>query len=128
MQRKTSQRTAIIRALKSADRPLTPQEVLDLATGDAAGLGIATVYRNLKALVAAGTIQAIGLPGETTARYELCGKKHHHHFHCRSCQQVYEVEGCPGNIAPIVPKGFQMHDHELIIYGTCAECGKKRRA
>ena len=92
VERKTSQRRALLEAFKLAGRPLAPQEALELARPHAVGLGIATVYRNLKALAGKGVLKAVSLPGESTARYELCGKDHHHHFHCRLCHQVYEVE------------------------------------
>lgn len=141
MERRTLQRAALLKAFEQAGRPLSPQELLKLATPHcrpSAGsrssrakprgrLGIATVYRNLKALAAEGVLKAVNLPGEATARYELCGKAHHHHFHCRICHHVYEVEGCPGNIEPLVPKGFVMEDHHVILYGLCSTCKPRRR-
>ena len=126
MERKTSQRAAILKAFEQAGRPLGPQEALELARPGARGLGIATVYRNLKGLAARGVLKPVSLPGESTARYELRRKDHHHHFHCRRCRQVYEVEGCPGNIEPLVPKGFLLEDHHVVLYGLCANCRKRR--
>lgn len=126
MERKTGQREAILKAFESAGRPLSPQEALELAKPSANGLGIATIYRNLKSLAAKGVLKVVSLPGQATARYELCGKAHHHHFHCRLCHQVYEVEGCPGNIEPLVPKGFTLEDHEVVLYGRCWACGEKK--
>ena len=92
----------------------------------AKALGIATIYRNLKSLAAKGILKAVGLPGESTVRYELHGKAHHHHFHCRVCHQVYEVDGCPGNIEPLVPRGFVLEDHEVVLYGLCSTCKRLR--
>ena len=126
MERRTSQRAALLKAIEQAGRPLAPQEALELARPGARGLGIATVYRNLKSLAARGVLKAVSLPGESTARYEVCGKAHHHHFHCRLCHQVYEVNGCPGNITPLVPRGFLMEDHEVVLYGLCADCKDRR--
>ena len=122
-QRSTSQRRALLKAFERAGRPLSPQEALDLARPHApASIGIATVYRNLRALADKGVLKAVSLPGESASRYELCGKAHHHHFHCRKCHHVFEVEGCPGNIEPLVPKGFQLEDHEVVLYGLCSGC------
>ena len=128
MERKTDQKQAILAAFERAGRPLSPQEALELARPQAAGLGIATIYRNLKSLADKGVLKAVSLPGESTARYELCGKAHHHHFHCRKCHQVFEVDGCPGNIEPLVPKGFLLEDHEVVLYGLCSACKPKRSA
>jgi Fur family ferric uptake transcriptional regulator len=129
MERKTSQRAALLKAFEQAGRPLSPQDALELARPEALGLGIATVYRNLKTLADKGILKPVSLPGESTARYELCGKAHHHHFHCRLCHQVFEVDGCPGNIEPLLPRGFTLEDHEVVLYGLCRACktdSKKR--
>ncbi|RPI59440.1 MAG: transcriptional repressor [Planctomycetaceae bacterium] len=127
MERRTQQRSAIVKAFEHAGRPLSPQEALELARPGATRLGIATVYRTLKTLTNNGTLKAVNLPGEATARYELCGKAHHHHFHCRTCRQVYAVEGCPGNIESFVPKGYLLENHEIVLYGLCSSCRKPKR-
>ncbi len=121
LQRKTQQRGAIRRALRNADRPLTPHEILAAARGEVPGLGIATVYRNVKSLVGSGWLKAVDLPG-STSRYEVAGKEHHHHFHCRTCDRVYEVEECPGSLNDLAPNGFELDAHEIILYGTCEAC------
>ena len=125
MQRQTRQRDAIRAALASAGRPLGPQEVLAAAGGLHPGLGIATVYRTLKALTEEGWLRVVELPG-TAARYEVAGKSHHHHFHCRSCDGVFEVEACPAGIRGLLPGGFRLEAHEIILYGRCAGCEEER--
>ena len=90
MERDTRQRRAIRRVLETSGRPLSPKEVLAGAHRSVPGLGIATVYRNLKALVEEGLLVAVALPGEA-ARYEPAGKDHHHHFRCRRCDRLFEV-------------------------------------
>ena len=85
MERSTRQNTAIREAIASAGRPLSPAEVLDAARLKVAALGLATVYRNLKALVDEGAVQVVVLPGEGP-RYEMSGHAHHHHFRCDACQ------------------------------------------
>lgn len=110
--RKTRQRDAIHRVIREAERPLGPQEVLEYAQEHVHGLGIATVYRNLNALVEEGVLIPIDVPGDIT-RYEMAGKEHHHHFHCRQCGRVFEVDGCPGNIQALEPRGFRLENHEI---------------
>ena len=51
MIRNTKQREAIRRAIREAGRPLSAAEVLDSAGLYAPGLGMATVYRTLSALL-----------------------------------------------------------------------------
>ena len=127
MERSTRQRTAIHSAIADANRPLSPQEVLDSARASVEGLGMATVYRSLKALLEEGAIQAVNLPGEAP-RYESSEHAHHHHFQCTSCSRVFDVHGCPGDLRNLAPKGFTVEGHELTLYGRCAECAPKGRA
>ena len=131
MERNTRQRAAIREALAHAARPLLPQEVLDAAQSGAPGLSIATVYRNLRTLLDEGELRSVMLPGEN-ARYELAGGGHHHHFQCLTCQRVFEVHACPGNLAALAPPGFTVEDHDLTLYGRCREClpanGRRRKA
>ena len=123
MERDTTQRRAIREAFIAAGRPLSPQEVLEGAHDQVPSLGIATVYRNIKALVADGWLTTLDLPGDNT-RYERADIGHHHHFHCRTCGKVYDIDGCPSQIATMVPAGFELEDHEVVLYGQCDSCAK----
>lgn len=119
--RDTSQKRAIRQALRTADRPLSPGEILEAAQSVVPGLGVATVYRTVKSLRDEGVLQQVDLPGDAP-RYEWFDKAHHHHFHCRSCQRVYEVDACPGDLRHLAPAGFALESHEVILYGRCASC------
>ena|SRR5436305_11806335 len=121
MERDTQQRRAIREVLARAGRPLSPREVLGEARPVAPKLGIATVYRTLKSGVADGWLTQVELPGEPP-RYESTGKSHHHHFHCRRCDRVYEIEGCLDDLRSLTPPGFALEAHEVVLYGLCAEC------
>ena len=121
MERSTRQNTAIRQAIAAAGRPLSPAEVLDEARRHVAALGLATVYRNLKALVDEGAIQVVTLPGEV-ARYEVAQHGHHHHFRCDVCQRVFDVHQCPGDLAGLAPPGFTVERHEITLYGQCPDC------
>lgn len=129
MERNTRQRTAIRDAIGSARRPLLPQEVLESAQQQVPGLGLATVYRNLKVLVEEGELRVVNLPGENP-RYELGGAHHHHHHHfqCLQCQRVFDVHACPGNLAALAPPGFTVEDHDLTLYGRCGQCQPAEKA
>jgi len=124
MERSTRQRSAIRAVIDAAGRPLSSQEILDGARVDAMGLGIATVYRNVKQLLAEGAIAAVNLPGESP-RYETAqsASHHHHHFSCTQCGRVFDVAGCHTQLDKMVPAGFVVQRHELTLYGVCAECG-----
>jgi Fur family transcriptional regulator, ferric uptake regulator len=121
MERNTRQRDAIRRVFEEIGRPLGPQEVLDAARDHVTGIGIATVYRTINALVESNWLQIVELPG-APPRYERATDLHHHHFRCRVCDRVFEIDGCPGNLATMVPKGFSLEAHDVVLYGRCATC------
>jgi Fur family transcriptional regulator, ferric uptake regulator len=119
--RKTKQRDAIHDVFHSVDRPLSPDEVRDEASKVIPGIGIATVYRNLKSLVESGLLKAVEIPG-AAALYELANLDHHHHFQCQQCQKVFDIPGCPGNLQGMTPPGFRVTGHSITLYGNCPDC------
>lgn len=129
MERTTRQRTAIRAVIEAAGRPLSPHEILAGVRASVAEIGIATIYRNIKALQGEGVIQAVSLPGDNP-RYEMMhvAHHHHHHFHCVPCDRVFDIEGCPGHMDGLAPSGFTIERHELTLYGVCAECSAARAA
>jgi Fur family ferric uptake transcriptional regulator len=121
-ERSTRQRLAVRRALEVTRTPMRAQDIhLAAAAAGAPGIGLATVYRALKALLASGEVTTVELPGDTP-RYELAHRHHHHHFSCRACGRVFEVDGCPGDLSTLAPAGFAVDDHEVVLYGRCAGC------
>jgi len=121
IERNTRQKEAIRQALQGAAAPLSAAEVHESARGDVPSLSLATVYRVLKRLVKTGDLAVVQLPGEVPL-YEVSGKSHHHFFRCRQCGHMYQIKGCVAALKPLVPRGFKMEDHELFLFGLCAEC------
>jgi Fur family ferric uptake transcriptional regulator len=121
MIRSTKQRRAIQAVFSKAKNPLSIEEVLAAAELEVDGIGIATVYRNIKALLEDGIIIPVDLPGEAP-RYELTGKGHHHHFHCNRCGRVFDTKACLDGLKKMIAPGFRITRHEIILYGECASC------
>lgn len=139
MERMTRQRGAVLAALKEAGRPLSPAEILEAAQREVPSLGLATVYRNIRALLEDAQLHAVELPGQPD-RYEVADhpgeavthRHHRHYFQCLSCDRVFPLEGCPGHLEEITPPGFEVEHHELTLLGRCPDCarkpGKRRKA
>jgi Fur family ferric uptake transcriptional regulator len=122
--RETRQGLAIRQVLESANRPLTPEDVLASAQRAVPGLGMATVYRRIKTLLEERRLVAVELPGQS-ARYEVAGKAHHHHFHCRGCDRIFELSGCVDGLRELIPRGFRVTGHDVVLYGYCRSCRKE---
>lgn len=84
-------------------------------------LGLATAYRVIKEMIEEKFLKEVSLPGDAKL-FEVTRLDHHHYFQCTGCDKVFDVEGCPGNMSKVVPSGFQLHSHELILYGFCDSC------
>lgn len=124
-QRQTRQRDRIYEVIRESQGPLTVSEILDRAQETVPGLGIATVYRTINLLHGAGQIEPVILPsGET--RYEMSNLGHHHHFQCRKCDEVYDLDDCPVSVShgSATAGGFVVESHELTLYGVCPLCRK----
>jgi Fur family transcriptional regulator, ferric uptake regulator len=120
---RTRQRDEITRVIREAAGPLTVDEILERAQREVPGLGLVTVYRTVKLLREAGQVRTVILPtGES--RYEPAERGHHHHFHCRRCDEVFDLAGCPVQIPADreISPGFRVDSHDLTFYGTCPEC------
>lgn len=95
-----------------------------------AGLGMATVYRAIKALTGEGWLVPVEVPG-APPRYEVRGKAHHHHFHCLKCGKLFGLDGCLERLGKLIPPSFRVVDHVVLLYGNCATCesngGKRTR-
>jgi len=123
MERNTSQRRAILAVIDQTTHPLTPVQILELASKKVRGIGIATVYRFLKQLLVRRYVQIIEIPGRAPL-YERKGAVPHDHFLCESCGTVFELDKAPENIELVVPPRFKVARHELFLYGECERCAE----
>lgn len=128
--RNTRQREVILSVIEGARGPLSINEILEGARAHLPRVGLATVYRTLNLLRDDDRIALVTLPGEE-ARFEPSRHgHHHHHFRCRDCARVFELETCPVSIpsGSLLPGGFLVEDHHLTIYGLCADCAGNSRS
>ena len=119
--RETKQLQSIRAAIKDAGRPLSIEEIHQLASESIPSLGVRTVYRAVRRLQELEEIASVSVPGQSD-RYELASvaSRHHHHFHCTSCDRFFDIEGCPGGLERLVPEGFKLQHHDLTLSGICA--------
>ena len=125
MDRSTRQRHTLQLVFQASDRPLNVQDLLNAGRKILPALGIATVYRTVKSLLDEKWLIMVQIPGGP-AHYEPAGKSHHHHFRCRKCQRLFDLDGCVSDLKVLAPSGFQLDGHDIVLYGSCKDCSKKR--
>ncbi len=127
-ERVTRQRLLIADALTAVGRQVTAQELYERLRRHHRGIGRATVFRTLEALVAAGVARRLEQDGHVYG-YVACRPEHHHHLACERCGRVEEID--EGYIAPVAERvaaelGFRIDDARLDFYGLCARCAAER--
>lgn len=124
MKRNTQQRSTIASVFERATCPLSPRDVLERARADCPGLGLATVYRAIRDLLAAHLIVAVAVTDKPPL-YERAGQEHHHHFQCLDCGEVTPLRGCSLNASYKFPEGFKVTSHEVLFSGHCPACDEE---
>lgn len=122
--RVTRQRLAVIHAALAYGRHFTAAEIERDAVRLDAGIGRATVFRTLEAMVSCGSLARVS--GGPVRGYVVCGAQdHHHHLVCSGCGLVVKVPGCQAqeHVAELSETtGFRVDGHHLEYYGLCSTC------
>ena len=121
--RPTRSRVAILDALAASNRAVSAQELFVAFRGKPGAPGLATVYRTLSALAAAGAVDTFRKGDE--AFFRLCRDGHHHHLVCDVCGLVEEIEAeeVEAWVARVSRRrSFTVTAHRADIFGLCASC------
>jgi len=125
MIKKTKQKEAILRVLRSTTSHPTADWVYDEVRKEIPSISLGTVYRNLKLLRQSGEISEIDF-SSTFSRFDG-SPDNHYHFRCEKCGRVFDVDE-PVNKEldeRIAQKtGFKISHHRLEFCGLCKECQK----
>lgn len=125
--RYSSQREAVWDCLKDRHDHPTAEQLYQAVSQQMPGIGIATVYRNLAALVEQGRAHTVDV-GDGSLHYDPLTSEHYH-FMCQSCGRVIDVmpntEGF-SSLPVRIPGIGSVESHALTLYGTCDDCKKKQ--
>lgn len=120
---------AVIELFLKCQSILDPLEVQAGLKKRFKGVGLPTIYRILENLASCG-ILVTAANEDRQLRYFICREieaGHHHHFICRKCGKVDEVNLC---LIEEVSKYVKRHlkatvqSHFLQIEGLCAQCNR----
>ena len=125
----TASRRNILTVLFHAERPLSLQEIQELAALGSAGPDYATVFRMIALLDRLHLVHKVNLQ-RSCSYYELNDpSKHYDHIVCTGCGKVVVIDiPCP--LAETEKRvaehyGFRNLSHSLEFFGRCPECLEK---
>ncbi|MBI5883197.1 MAG: transcriptional repressor [Elusimicrobia bacterium] len=127
--KKSKRRDAILSAFLAMETHVTAEELHRVLSAEHPGIGLATVYRNLKLLASCGLAKQVSLGGKA-ARFEHAFRhRHHDHLVCSRCGKVVEfldseIERRQESIAS--RHDFTLESHTLEIHGLCGSCRPPR--
>ncbi len=125
--KRTSQRALIWGALLDVKGHPSVEQLRDLLIAKGHRIGVATIYRTLKILLASGFVRQSRLNGMT--RYEpVFGQPNHLHFICNSCGS--NVEFPSRKVETLIRQvtkehGFEERYSRYAIHGLCKSCVRK---
>lgn len=115
MSRSAHQRQRICSVFARLRRPLSVAEL----RAELSGVAIATLYRNIKGLLADGLLFRLPMPGQASCFAERsCAN--HAHFYCRICRKVYCLPPCRKAVPS--PPGFEVEGKVVWLVGLCSAC------
>src|SRR5215813_34935 len=119
----TRQRGAVFDYLSRVDHHPTAEEVFIAVKQEQPKISLATVYKNLEALVACGAASKLTY-GDSAARYEI-RTDHHYHSRCLKCGRITDVSpAAGGQLLQLIkaPSGFKVEDYRVELLGHCKNC------
>ena len=124
----TPQRIAIIEYMMNNKNHPTADEIYNAIKKKYWTISVATVYSTLELLEELGEIQKIYT--DSSARYDW-NKKPHHHFICRKCGKIYDIEDEFTEICPIISvakeQGYKIENIKAYFYGLCPKCASEEK-
>jgi Fe2+ or Zn2+ uptake regulation protein len=119
----TQQRAAVFDYLSQVEHHPTAEEVYLAVKPRLPKISLATVYKNLEALVNCGAVSKLSY-GDAAARYDI-RTDHHYHTRCLGCGKIWDLDAKAGVdwLKQIKPRaGFAVEDYRLELLGYCREC------
>lgn len=118
----TAQKLAIAAVLNQTHDHPSASVIHERVRRTIPNISLATVYRNLESMVAAGLVNA--LTGAPECRYDANAMPHHH-FLCQSCHALRDVPAAGAGVSLRYPgfiDGCAVAGAQLLLSGYCPAC------
>jgi Fe2+ or Zn2+ uptake regulation protein len=119
--RRSRKRDKVLAIFRNARYPLLPTEVLERGKKELPSLSLGTVYRHIKELTDAGSIQAIAFP-LGTVRYAWSDEAPQYYLQCKRCHSIYNIELDRHSREILHNHGFEAIKFVTAACKTCPDC------
>jgi Fur family peroxide stress response transcriptional regulator len=119
----TPQRRAVLAAMLGPISHPSADQIYEIVCSEMPDTSLATIYNTLRELVVMQEARDLDL-GLRGRRYDM--ERHEHaHLVCTQCGRIEDVLGSYAQVKASFPHdgGFSPVRYEVMIYGTCADCG-----
>jgi Fur family ferric uptake transcriptional regulator len=130
----TKQRQAVLQCLERGDASVTAGELAEDLRAAGCPVGLATIYRQLERLEAAGVVHKINT--EDGAFYQYCGRENHDHrdcflLRCERCGRIRHVDcvqlqGLYDHLER--EHHFRINPRGTLLSGVCDLCAKEEES
>ncbi|MBK8231306.1 MAG: transcriptional repressor [Candidatus Eisenbacteria bacterium] len=123
--RRTSEREELLDCVLGIPGHFGPDEVLSALKRAGYRASLATIYRNLPVLCAAGILRRTCLSSGEMRYERALGAEHHDHLICEQCSTVVEFQYEAIEVlqeAVAERYGFELTNHHLELIGRCRAC------
>lgn len=124
----TAQRLSVLAAVHACSHATT-DELRETVEKDIGFISRQAVYDALEILTDKGLVRRIQ-PAGSAARYEGRVGDNHHHLICRSCGRMIDIDCAIGDapcLSPDDDHGYEIDEAEVIYWGYCPKCKKRKR-
>lgn len=116
----TPQRLAILEYLENNREHPSAEDIYNALKDRFPSMSFATVYNTLEVLIEKGLVKELGI--DTHKRRYDPDVHPHHHFLCKKCGKILDVESNYDISIPYELKDCQIADFQIVFYGLCPNC------
>lgn len=116
----TPQRLAILEYLENNREHPSAEDIYNALKDRFPSMSFATVYNTLEVLIEKGLVKELGIDSYKR-RYDP-DIRPHHHFLCRKCGKILDIESKYEIPTPSELKDYQITDFQIVFYGLCPNC------